>query len=207
MANGYWYYLVEPILNEYSDKGDKKPIASIELHFSDDVYQIALFGTNQVLHFIRIKIPHISPDMPHETSEIVARRVQIAKEHTVSLLRLIYDNKVAISAFALFNFIDEDMPPDLNININLTLNNQWEFPKELFVAGFRNTINCRNELKLLADSIDERIPLQYRYLSLFKLFEIMFFDGTKPRKDFEFFLSKYEAQFASQFPKQMPLKS
>ncbi len=35
----------------------------------------------------------------------------------------------------------------------------------------------------------------------------MFFDGTKPRKEFESFLSKYEAQFQTQFQKKMSLKS
>ncbi|MBD1891486.1 hypothetical protein [Coleofasciculus sp. FACHB-SPT9] len=207
MPNGYWYYFVEPMLNEYTDKGDKEPIASIDLEFSGDVYQLALFGTNQVLHFIRIKVPHISPDMPHEIPEIVGRRIQIAKEHTVSTLRLIYDNKVALCPFSCFNFIEEDMPPNLNIVTNETLNNQWKFPNELFVAGFQNTINCRNEVKLLADSLDERIPLQYRYLSLFKIFEIMLFDGTKPRKELDVFLAKYESQFASKFQKKMLLKS
>jgi len=206
MPNGYWYFLVEPILNEYTDKGDKEPLASIDLYFLDDLYQISLFGTKQVLHFIRIKVPDVSPDMPHEKSEVVERRIQIAKEHTVSLLRFIYDKKIAIYNASFWIFIDEDMPPNWGMNFELTLNNRWEFPKELFIAGFGNTIDCRTELKLLSDSLDERIPLQYRYLSLFKIFEIMFFDGTKPRKEFESLLSKYEAQFQTQFQKKMSLK-
>lgn len=206
MPNGYWYYLVEPILSEYHDQGDREPITSVNLCFSDAIYQLALFGTDQVLHFIRIKVPNVSPDMPDEVSKIVAGRVQIVKEQTVSLLRLLYDNQIAIYSFHFFNFIDENLPPSFSIQIQENLNNQWKFPKNLFVAGFQNTINCRIELKLLADSIDERLPLQYRYLSLFKIFEMMFFDGNKPKKDFDNFLTNYEEQFRTQFQKPISLK-
>jgi hypothetical protein len=204
--NAYWYYLIEPILSGYVESSYGDAIASIEVNFPDSKYQVSLFGKDSALHFIRIKIPGAYADMPKEMSETISKRVQLVKEHCISILRILYEKDISLHPMNLWQFIDDGKTPNLSINFEHRLNTDWVFPGELFINVFQNTFNCREELKLLADSLDERIPLQYRYLSLYKILEIHFFNGTKPKKELSIFLAKYENDFKNQFNRSISLK-
>lgn len=207
MKDGYWYFFVEPILSEYRDDSTTVPLATCKVQFEGTDYDVAFIGETHKLHFLRIRVPDVSPDMPKEISEVASRRLQLLKEHALSILRLLYDPDVSLYPMSAWNYVDSGALPSFAVCLQEGINSDWQFPGEQIAAAFGITLNCRNELKLLTDSLDRRVPLQYRYLSLYKLLEITFFQDNKPTKGFDEFLAPYQANFIAGFPPRKSLKA
>jgi hypothetical protein len=177
-----------------------------QVKLDDTVYDVAFLGTPQTVHLLRIKVPNVSSNMQKEEFEAVDIKIQLLKEHGLSVLRLLYEKDVSLHPMIVWNYVNNGEPPNLAMNVQEKRNDSWQFPKAQVTNAFAVTLNCRNELKLLTDSLDRRIPLQYRYLSLYKLFEITYFKYNKPSKDFDSFLAPYEGEFATSFPGKKSLK-
>jgi hypothetical protein len=207
MKDGYWYFFVEPLLSEYRDDSTTVPLATCTVQFEDTEYDVAFIGESHTLHLLRIRVPDVSPDMAKERSEMVSRRLQLLKEHALSILRVLYDPDVSLYPMSTWNYVDSGAPPSFALRLQENINSDWQFPGEKIVSAFGVTLNCRNEVKLLTDSLDRRVPLQYRYLSLYKLLEMTFFRDGKPTKEFDEFLAPYQAEFASRFPPGKSLKA
>lgn len=207
MQDGYWYFFVEPLLSEYQDNSATLPLVTCTVQFEGTDYDVAFVGTPNTVHFLRIRVPDVSPNMPKEQSEVASRRLQLLKEHALSILRLLYDPDVSLYPVSAWNYVDSGALPSFAVSLEEGINKDWKFPGEKIVAAFGVTLNCRNELKLLTDSLDRRVPLQYRYLSLYKLLEMTFFQNNKPTKELDEFLAPYQAEFVSRFPPRKSLKA
>ena len=192
MNTCYYYLIVEPLINEYKDDSNAKPASFAIIETESKEYQVSFFTTHNRLSMVRIDIPNVLDETILETD---LEMVQIIKEHVLSVLRLTYDPKVSLFPHTLRNLRKEGQEPDLHVKmseiIRTDFNPHVENIRNVFVATFL----IRIQIKLLSDSQDKRLPLQYRYLSLYKLMEMEFKEKGKWTTEYEQFVSSFEDEF------------
>lgn len=105
------------------------------------------------------------PDIQEETiPESYLNMIQEAKEHFLSIYKLNYD-RGAHFEIRIWNF---DFNPSMSIESKINISPpDTESLKNALTASFA----YRHTLKLISDSQEERLPIQYRYLSLFLFLE------------------------------------
>lgn len=204
MKKCHYYLLVEPLLQKYVDNEDIKPMFTIPIKTESKEYEISVFGNDKIIHFVRITIPNLIEDkIPEDDLESILS----FKTHMQSVLRLTYDVEVSISPFRLWIFEESGKKYNFNINVDDSLNKNFRVNYDNIKNTFLNSIPFKHQLKLLSDAQDTRIPMQYRYLSLYKLLELEFKRrGKWVQSDFSEFLSNFEAEF-SELKKPRKLKS
>jgi len=192
MNTCYYYLIVEPLLQEYNDDTSVEPAMSVLIKAETKEYRVSFYTSNNQLYMIRIEIP----DVPDEViPEIDLEPIQTIREHIVSVLRLTYDHEVSLFPRPLWNFIKEGQEPNLHIKIDKITNPNFT----PHVANIRNvfvtTFPTRVQIKLLSDAQDARLPLQYRYLSLYKILEMEFKKRGKWTREYVEFVSGFEERF------------
>lgn len=192
MKKAYFYFLVEPTIQKYVDNDSIRPIFEVPLITKTKTYKVALFSTKNTIYMLRIMIPDLEEEkIPEEDM----KRVLTLKEHMLSVLRVTYNQDVSISPYNFWNFRYQNEPPDLNIGFNMFLNPDFQVNSENIRSVYINTFSVRNHIRLFSDAQDKRIPLQYRYLSLYKLIELEFKQKGQWREEFTKFLEKFEDDF------------
>lgn len=188
-----YYWIFEPIGGDIIDGAHRKPAFEIPARYDGEEYYFSLFcrNDNGAPEYARINISKLDKE---ELPEDILPFLQILKEHLLSVLRIFYDREVK-----LFNtvwlFRNEGESPELHINITEKLGTRNLNPK-LISDLFCSSMDCREEVRLLADAIDERIPLQYRFLSYYKIIENEFKSkGRWQTRKLDQFLSDYISLF------------
>jgi hypothetical protein len=194
MNTCYYYLFFEPILAEYIDEGNIEPASFALIETESKVYRISFFTTHNQLYMVRIEIPRVPDEtIPESDLDII----QTIKEHILSVLRLTYDHSVSLFPRTMWNFVREGEKPGLHVRINELVNphsdSQVENARNVFVATFP----IRVQIKLLSDSQDKRLPLQYRYLSLFKLLEMEFKKKRSWISEYDDFIDSFKEEFKS----------
>ncbi|MGA3107901.1 MAG: hypothetical protein ABSD99_00370 [Candidatus Bathyarchaeia archaeon] len=192
MKTCFIYYPLEPILEQYEDDENKTPAARITVKTREKDYEVALFAdeANSRILFFRITVPNCAEEkIPEEDLSIV----QSLKEHMLSVLRITYDNRATLWEINWWTFIEEGKPRRTGIAVKEFIGGKPDFDnvRNVFVA----THSIRNKLRLLTDARDPHIPLQYQYLSLYKLLESEF----KSEGDFGTELNKFLDRFQEEF--------
>src|SRR4030042_5404918 len=136
--NTYYYYLiVEPLINEYKDDGNAKPVSFAIIETESKQYKVSFFTTHNRLSMVRIDIPNVLDETILETD---LKMVQIIKEHVLSVLRLTYDHKVSLFPHTLRNFIKEGQEPDLHVKMSEIIRTDFdphvENIRNVFVTTF-----------------------------------------------------------------------
>jgi len=192
MNTCYYYLIVEPLSEEYKDDASTKPAAWLSVKKETKEYTVSFFAEQNRLCMIRIEIPNI-PDEVIPESDL--ETIQIIKEHVLSILRLTYDHTVTLFPRPLWTFTQEGQRPSFNVEIRKTTNPHFH----PFIDNIRNvfvtTFPTRVQMRLLSDSQDGRLPLQYRYLSLYKLLEMEYKEKGKWTKEYREFVNRYEIEF------------
>jgi hypothetical protein len=192
MKTCYIYYPLEPILQEYQDDESKTPATRITVKTGQKDYEVALFAdeTNSRITFLRITVPNcVEEKIPEEDLPIV----QSLKEHMLSVLRITYDNRATLWDLNWWTFIEEGAPRSTGLFVKQIVQGNPDFNniRSVFVA----THSIRNKLRLLTDARDPHVPLQYEYLSLYKLLESEFkFEGGFST-ELDIFLDRFQDEF------------
>lgn len=194
MKTCYIYYPVEPVLENYQDDESKTPATRVTLKTRDKDYEVALFAdeTNSRITLIRITVPGcIEEKIPAEDLPIV----QSIKEHMLSVLRVTYDNRSTLWDINWWTFIEEGSPRRTGISVKQLIEGKPNFDniRKVYVA----THSIRNQLRLFTDARDPHVPLQYQYLSLYKLLESEFKPGGIFTKELDGFLESFQQEFKS----------
>jgi hypothetical protein len=170
MKTCYIYYPVEPVLEQYEDDESRIPATSITVNTARKSYEVALFAdeTNSRITFVRIAVPNCADEkIPEEDLSIL----QSLKEHMLSVLRITYDNRATLWDINWWTFIEEGAPRSTGLLVKQIVQGKPDFNiRNVSVA----THSIRNKLRLLTDARDPHVPLQYQYLSLYKLLESEF---------------------------------
>jgi len=193
MKKAYEYFLVEPTQEKYVDNDSIEPLFITKVEIKKKIYEVALFSTQNRIYMLRIMIPNLENEvMPEED----VCHVQEIKEHMLSVLRITYSSKVSIFPISIRCFGEQGNPPGLSIDFKESINPDFKIDKQNILSTFIATSGVRHQIKLISDSQDRRIPLQYQYLSLYKLLELEFKQrGGWQEPEFSKFLSKFKDDF------------
>ena len=187
-----YYWIFEPIGGDVVDGPHRNPAFEIPTNFNGKHYNFSLFcKDNDTPEYARLIIPGLDKE---EIPEEILPLLQNLKEHLLSILRIFYDSEVQLFR-PVWLFLPENKPPEMQIKITET-RAQKKLNAETIRSFFISSMGCREEVRLLADGIDERIPLQYRFLSYYKIIEKEFrIKGHWQIERLDEFLSKYVALF------------
>jgi len=186
----YRYFAIKPLKDHYIDDGHSAMFnLDIDGVFHD--YEIALLGTNGTPDLLRIAVKNLPDENIPETALV---GIQMLKEHFISIYHLNYDREIELSFFTVWNFIDECNPPALNFRIGFGVN-KVEFNPEKFKNEFNNLWSERETIKLLTEGIDERLPLYYRYLSLYRILEMLYKNSGTWSSDYKGLLSEFNKTY------------
>lgn len=190
--NCHYYLIVEPLLLEYHDDVSVQPSSFAVVKTKLKEYKVSFFTNTNQLYMIRIDIPNVA-DKALQQKEL--ETIQMIKEHILSVLRLTYDHDVSLFPRLLWNFRKLGEAPNFHVKIEEIVNPDFD----PYIENIRNTFvtafPIRVQIKLIADAQDKRLPLQYRYLSLYKLLELEFKKKKKWTKQIEELTDRFEEEF------------
>jgi hypothetical protein len=192
MNTCYYYLFVEPLLAEYIDDGKIEPASFALVKTESKEYKVSFFTTHNQLYMARIEVPSV-PDETIPDPDL--EKIQTIKEHILSVLRLTYDHSVSLFPRSMWNFIKEGEKPSLHIRINEMINPNFDPHVENIRNVFVATFPIRVQIGLLSDSQDKRLPLQYRYLSLYKLLEMEFKKKGKWSDEYDNLVNGFKKEF------------
>lgn len=187
-----YYWLFEPLRGGLIDTPERTPAIQQAIKFENDTYDFRIYcDENNIPEFARVRIENLDKEeIPEDALEIL----QIIKEHLLTTLKLTYRKDIQFFPFALWSFIEESKEEIANVLAEYR--GKHNFDKDLVQATFISSITMREELRLYADGIDERIPLQYQFLSLYKLIELKFRNnGVWDRIPLNNLLNQYHSRF------------
>lgn len=192
MKTCYIYYSLEPILEEYRDDETRTPAMRVTVKARGKDFEVALFGdeTKSRATLVRITVPNcIEEKIPEQDLPIV----QSLKEHMLSVLRVTYDNRARIWDLNWWTFIEEGASRRTGISLKQLVEDEPDFNniRNVFVA----THSIQGQLKLLVDARDPHIPLQYQYLSLYKLLELEFKSEGVFTPELDRFLDRFQDEY------------
>lgn len=192
----FYYWFIEPLKSQYKDNGSLNPAFEIPVNTKSGKSELALFLDSEGYpNFIRLIIPgFIKEELKQEHAELL----QVVIEHLLSILRLMYDHEIQVYPIKMWAFPEDGKPYSHGISIQQLLQQRPAFPAIAVRNSFIGSWNSRIEIKLLADALDKQIPLQYRYLSLYKILENHF---KKRGKWLDAELKAFLIQFSDEFEK------
>ena len=173
MSVWYNYTVILPLLDEYNDDGSRD-LFSIPLEIKNvGRFEASAVGTIERIELIRIATFDSDGNLTPQQVQIVS----IIKQHLLAVLRLTHD--VDIQEFRQgvkhlgIGTKDIDGKPDMHIRIEVLSGGKrtdWENVRNTFL----NTTEMKHLIVLIGDVQNGALPLQYRYLSLYRAFELEF---------------------------------
>jgi len=172
MFDCFYYWVIDPIRRSLFDNPGRSPAFSVNIvHQNGKTYSFAVLcddvGSPELLRCI---IPDVSSEViPAEDLPIL----QTLGEHFMSSLRITYKMEATYSSCPrIWNFIKKGQPHSLDVEINSFDNRIFDADKtkSLFILSFE----IRELIRLYCDGLDERLPIQYRFLSFYKIIENRF---------------------------------
>lgn len=191
--NCYYYWLVEPLRKTFHNSSEDTPIFEIPITCHDRVCKAAVFvdEIGLPLH-VRLEIPQLERE---EIPETLFPIIQITKEHMLSVLRLTYHRNASFFPRPIWTFVKDEYPLSIGLQFS-EVAGKFSFDAERVRRVFIGTFDNRVDIKLLADGQDQHTPLQYRYLSLYKILEKKFKKNRNWQKaELKYFLTQFETDF------------
>jgi hypothetical protein len=198
MPTLYHYTPLSPLREEYRDDGSEV-ILSIPCQIKGSrLSEICLLGTDQTIYAIRITIPALTEKIVSEEDQ---RKITGLCEHMLGVLRLTYDLDADFIRFGdshiqMTSFSDEGQKPNFQMKIWHEVFQGYKIDLANVSAVFCETAKLKEVVRLCADALHSTLPLQYRYLTLYKLFERDFRKNRQWQKsDFGQLLTPFEEEF------------
>jgi hypothetical protein len=177
MFDCYFYWFCVPTKTSLFDSPKRKCAFEIDIEFPETgFYSVALVCDNDERpEFVRVKIPNL----PHEIfPEWADPDLNLIKNHMSAAIRSTYDLNFCYADYPdIYNFVHAGHGPDLALQLDYE--DRKIFIPEKVKGVFVHTLPFREVLALYMDGGDARIPLQYRYLSLYKIIELNYSSSRK----------------------------
>lgn len=192
------YAPLAPLREEYHDDGSEV-ILSIPCQINASrISEICLLGDNQTIYAIRVTIPSL-PD--NTVSKEEEQKITVLCEHMLGVLRLTYDLEADFIRYGntyiqMRGFREDRQKPNFQMEIRHEVFSDYKINLDNVRAGFCQTAKLRALVRLCADALHGTLPLQYRYLTLYKLFEKDFRKNKQWRKsEFGKLIGTFEQEF------------
>ncbi len=153
---------------------------------------LGIFGDGIGPSYARLVVPNlVSETIPPELLPLL----QAVREHLLSTLRLTLHPEAALWERPLWTFWTGPAANRLAFTLTQHFANP-SFDAERARRVFDSTFDMRDEVRLFVDGGDTHIPLQYRYLSLYKIIELHFKTrGQWRQQEVEEFFSSFAERF------------
>ena len=186
------YSLLSPPPERFIDNRLISPLLSIPVQLKDGrQWEIAILREQNTIIGIRIAVPEIvgekiPPDDFH--------RCQALRAFALDCIRINYDPsveyfRVGDDIYSFSNFVDPATGPDINLNIDTKINEDFQVNTEGLKLLLASPQTMRTAIHLLADGGDFRLPLQFRFLSVYKIIELHY--KITPNKKFTNFIAPF----------------
>jgi hypothetical protein len=174
LATWFNWSPLSPLMERYVDDGTRD-LCTADISIEDaGNFKLSLVGTKRHIELIRVATLDSNGNLSAKQGETIGKLV----DHTLAILKLTYDvgvdlvrwgaNTISIGAH------DVNGKPNLSVRISEII----DAHAEVAVENIRNVLVAsmgqRPLFKLLADAQMPLLPLQYRYLSLYKILELEF---------------------------------
>lgn len=172
MYSCLYYWLIAPLRGGLEDTPEREPAFTLPIHTIDkNEYEVALYcDAHGQPEFARLEIPKLQDKV---IPEPMLPLIQSIREHLLSALRLTFKSDVMFAQpSTVWAFIEGDGIREVKLVIQEFGEHIYDpqKTKDLFV----HTFNIRELIRLFVDGVDTRIPLPYRFLSLYKILENRF---------------------------------
>jgi hypothetical protein len=162
-----YYTMLRPLRDSYIDD-DSATLTRISVVDSGRDVEIALIGGTSDPRMIRVSVSNVTEEPPYEER----KRFDDLAETMLALLRIFHDNELAFAEprFRYGNLIEDDLLPDLNIRLGKPAPT-FNIDAGTMFAYMNSDKELQDIFRLFADSVYPYLPVQYRYLSAFKIIE------------------------------------
>jgi hypothetical protein len=194
MFDCFYYWLIAPTRGGVIDVEGRIPAFDMNIKSLDErEIKLSLFCDDRnTPHFFRVTIPNLESE---ELPASILPTIQILKEHSLTILRLTYRHDTSLAIVPeIWSFLPKGRP--LAFGLEIQEYGEVQYDPTVTQHLFFQSMDTREHLRLYADGLDGRIPIQYRFLSLYKLFELIYRDkGIWRKEEFEGVVSKYSDNF------------
>jgi hypothetical protein len=201
------YSLIVPVPERFDDRGDA-PLTAISVQRpTGKNWEVAILGTPTTIQAVRITIPEIENETIKPEDFLSSIRL---RSFVLDCIRINYDRNAAYLQhgeviWAMWNLLEPDASPNFSIVVKEPLNPDYR----VNVIGLAHLMAAppviRPLLHLLADGGDTRLPVQFRFLSLYKIIEIRYPVSTNAK--FNKFAAPFVPDFQAIFPQVKDVKT
>lgn len=178
MPNWFNYRPLAPAVPKYMDDGTRD-ICSVTISDHVGEFEIGLIGSSKSVELVRVTTLNSDGDLTPAQSTMVSRLTN----HMLAVLRITHASEIDVLRWGeqtiSLGSHGQDGKPNLGVTIETILNAKNDIDGKNVASVFLATLDCAHLICLIADSQDARLPLQYRYLSLYKILELEFRRGSK----------------------------
>jgi hypothetical protein len=175
------------------DTSETQPAFEIPIESDWGINKFALIvSENGIPVYGRLSIPGL---VAEKISEEFLPMIQSVEEHFLSILRITYYPDATLFPTPIWTFVEDISSYSIGLDILKLTNYNFDIgkSKRLFIGGFP----YREEIRLFIEGCDKRIPLQYNYLSLYKIIELHYRKkGQWDKIGLELLFGKYTSQFS-----------
>ncbi len=194
------YSLLAPVPERFDDYGEA-PLTVIPVErVTGKTWEVAVLGTPNTIQAVRITIPDIENETIDPEDFRAALRLRI---YLLDCIRIVYDSAAEYFRYgenvpAMWNFREPNEPPNFSVVIKEPLNPDYR----VNAVGLAHMISAPPTLRpiihLMANGADPRLPLQFRFLSFYKIIEMHY--RVAPNKKFSELATRYVDDFHAVFP-------
>jgi hypothetical protein len=192
MKTYYMYSILSPLPEHFTDNRSTSPLLSIPVNLKDGrQWEIAILGKEDTVVGVRIAIPETDgANIPPDDFQ----RCQALRAFALDCIRMNYDPsidyfRIANDIYSFWNFLDQGVGPDINLKIDSKINEQFRVNTEGLKVLLASPQTMRTVVHLLADGGDFRLPLQFRFLSVYKIIELHY--KITPNRKFTNFIAPF----------------
>jgi hypothetical protein len=202
MKTCYIYSFITPVDNEVIiDNKDIPPLGVVTVNLKDGrIFEAAILGTPNTIKAFRLAIPNIENDTLGPEDR---RRFFDLRKLMLDCIRAVYDPSAEYfrrsdEVITLWNFPEAGTGPSLAVKIAEPLNPAYRVNVEGIRRLFCVPQNLRPIIHLIADGGDFRLPMQFRFLSFYKIIEMHY--KITSNKHFNEFIKPLLPLFDTMYP-------
>jgi hypothetical protein len=200
MKTRYVYCFITPFDEKFRD--DAPPLGTVPIELkAGRILEAAILGTQNTVKAVRLAFP----DVENKTFELEDRKLfDRFQKLMLDAIRLAYDPcaeyfRAGENLCYVYTFEESGAPPSLDMRLVQQINPEYRVNVEAIRQLFAAPKVLRPVLHLFADSGDVRAPVQFRFLSLYKILE-MHYGEIRPKKKVNVFLKPRLAMFRTEYP-------
>lgn len=174
-----YYWLIEPLRSALRDDGLREPASRIAIAGAGQLSELAIYCDEASdPEFGRLLISDLkSREIPSDLVPFI----QDFREQLISTLRLMFDPHVRVFEHAVWTFSAAgELPP---VGVDLHVRDKRSFDPDRFREIFIACGPIRESVRLYLDGTNATLPVEFRFLSLFKILEKHFRAGAAWRYD------------------------